>query len=129
MNCPEGFTLRKGYTRKFSKNIKSDGFTVRRKGKLFTVKPKANAVNVAASCVKKRSIRTTRKKGELLKYGYQYRLSDAVRHKALKKAANVYTPLALYKKLNEVAKLSSNSAKNASVILAKDRNWVQDNLM
>jgi len=131
MDCPEGYTLRKGYTRKFSKNIKSNGFTVRRKGTLYTVRPTANAVQVNASCVKKRTVKRINtgklKKGELIKYGYQYRLSDALRHKALEKAIKQYTALNVYRKLDAVAKLSVTHAKNASKIFAKDRNWVRDN--
>ena len=131
MDCPEGYTLRKGYTRKFSKNIKSNGFTVRRKGTLYTVRPTANEVQVNASCVKKRTVKRINtgklKKGELIKYGYQYRLSDALRHKALEKAIKQYTALNVYRKLDAVAKLSVTHAKNASKIFAKDRNWVRDN--
>lgn len=131
MDCPEGYTIRKGYTRKFSRNIKSNGFTVRRKGTLYTVHPKANEVHVDASCVKKRTVKRINtsklKKGELIKYGYQYRLSDALRHKALEKAIKQYTALNVYRKLDAVGKLSATHAKNASKIFMKDRNWVRNN--
>lgn len=128
MNCPDGYTLRKGYTRKFSGNIKKTGFTVRRKGTLYTVKPTANATNVAASCVKKRaSTKNKLRKGELIKHGYQYRLSDALRRKALEKAIKSYGLVSVYKKLDTAAKLSVNSAPNASKILSKDRNWIRNN--
>jgi hypothetical protein len=127
MSCPEGYTLRKGYTRKFSKSIKSNGFTVRRKGTVYTVRPKANTVQVDASCVKKRNSKPgigKLRKGELIKYGYQYRLSDANRRKALEKAISQYGAVSVYRKLNAVAKLSVTSAPEASTIFSKDRNWV-----
>ena len=55
-DCPPGYILRKGYTRKFSKNVKSNGYTVRRKGTIYTVRPKANEISVAASCIKERGL-------------------------------------------------------------------------
>ena len=131
MDCPEGYTVRKGYTRKFSKSIKSNGFTVRRKGTLYTVHPTANEVKVDASCVKKRTVKRINtskfKKGELIKYGYQYRLSDALRRKALEKAVKQYGALSVYRKLDAVAKLSVTKASNASKIFSKDRNWIRNN--
>ena len=129
MSCPEGYSLRKGYTRKFSKNIKSNGFTVRRKGTVYTVRPKANSIQVDASCVKKRNSKSgigELRKGELIKYGYQYRLSDSNRRKALEKAISQYGALSVYRKLNAVAKLSVTSAPEASSIFSKDRNWVHN---
>jgi hypothetical protein len=133
-DCPPGYILRKGYTRKFSKNVKSNGYTVRRKGTIYTVRPKANEISVAASCIKDRglpgkgpnSIGKLRK-GELIKYGYQYRLSDANRRKALQKAIKQYGVLSVYRKLDAVAKLSVRTAPDASKIFSKDRNWIHDN--
>jgi len=133
-DCPPGYILRKGYTRKFSKNVKSNGFTVRRKGTLYTVRPKANEITVAASCIKDRGLPGKGKnsigklrKGELIKYGYQYRLSDANRRKALEKAIKQYGVLSVYRKLDAVAKLSVRTAPDASKIFSKDRNWIRDN--
>jgi hypothetical protein len=133
-DCPPGYILRKGYTRKFSKNVKSNGYTVRRKGTIYTVRPKAHEISVAASCIKDRglpgkgpnSIGKLRK-GELIKYGYQYRLSDANRRKALQKAIKQYGVLSVYRKLDAVAKLSVRTAPDASKIFSKDRNWIHDN--
>jgi hypothetical protein len=133
-DCPPGYILRKGYTRKFSKNVKSNGYTVRRKGTIYTVRPKANEISVAASCIKDRglpgkgpnSIGKLRK-GELIKYGYQYRLSDANRRKALQKAIKQYGAISVYRKLDAVAKLSVRTAPDASKIFSKDRNWIHDN--
>ena len=132
--CPSGYILRKGYTRKFSKNVKSNGFTVRRKGTTYTVRPKKNEITVDASCIKDRGLQGKGpnsigklRKGELIKYGYQYRLSDAKRRKALQKAVKQYGELSVYRKLDAVAKLSVRTAPDASKIFSKDRNWIRDN--
>lgn len=127
-SCPEGYTLRKGYTRKFTKNVKNKGFTVRRKGTVYTVRPKVNSIKVDPVCVKNRVNGIGKlRKGELIKYGYQYRLSDALRHKALEKAVKQYGALSVFRKLDAVAKLSVRVAPDASKIFAKDRNWIHDN--
>ena len=131
IQCPEGYKKRKGYTRKFRSSIKESGYTVRRKGKLYTVQPKVQQVTVPASCVKKRN--STMKsmgklrKGDLIKYGYQYRLSDLLREKALTKAIDAYGTLSVYHKLDAVAKLSEKHAPDASKIFSRDRNWVKNN--
>ena len=137
MSCPEGYTLRKGYTRKFSKSIKSNGFTVRRKGTVYTVRPKVNTVRVPPACIKNRGLPGKGvkegegigklRKGELIKYGYQYRLSDSLRQAALKKAIKRYGALSVYRKLDAVAKLSLRTAPDASGIFVKDRDWVRQN--
>jgi Family of unknown function (DUF5771) len=136
-NCPEGYVLRRGYTRKFRPSVKATGFTVRRKGKVYTVRPKANTVKVSASCIVNRGLPGKGvkegegfgplRKGELIKYGYQYRLSNSLREKALKKAVKQYGPLSVYRKLNAVAKLSLRTAPDASEIFARDRNWIRNN--
>ena len=129
IECPEGYTKRKGYTRKFRSTIKNSGYTVRRKGKLYTVRPKVQYVTVPASCIKKQN--STKKnigklrKGDLIKYGYQYRLSDLSREKALVKAVAAYGALSVYRKLDAVAKLSATHAPDASKIFSKDRECVR----
>lgn len=130
-SCPKGYTFRKGYTRKYRNSVKASGFTVRRKGKVFTVHPTENMVRVNAQCIKEHKNTTTKKfgklrKGELIKYGYQYRLSDRLRQKALEKAVEKYGALFVFHKLDAVAKLSVRTAPDASVIFSKDRNWVRD---
>ncbi len=135
--CPQGYIMRRGYTRKFKPSVKTSGFTVRRKGTVYTVRPKANTIRVPAACIKDRGLpgKGPRegegigklRKGELIKYGYQYRLSDALRQKALKKAIKRYGPLSVYRKLDAVAKLSLRTAPDASSIFSRDRNWVKGN--
>jgi hypothetical protein len=136
-DCPKGFILRSGYTRKFRPSVKASGFTVRRKGKVYTVRPKANTIKVAASCIKNRGLSGKGpkngkgigklRKGELIKYGYQYRLSDSLRQTALKKAIKHYGALSVYRKLDAVAKLSVRTAPDASNIFVRDRNWIREN--
>ena len=135
--CPKGYILRRGYTRKFKPGVKASGFTVRRKGTVYTVRPKANTIRVPAACIKDRGLpgKGPRegegigklRKGELIKYGYQYRLSDALRQSALKKAIKRYGPLSVYRKLDAVAKLSLRTAPDASKIFTRDREWVASN--
>jgi hypothetical protein len=134
-NCPKGYILRSGYTRKFRPSVKASGFTVRRKGTVYTVRPKANTIKVDATCVKNRGLPGKGvakgigklRKGELIKYGYQYRLSDSLRQTALKRAIKQYGALSVYRKLDAVAKLSVRTASDASKIFIRDRNWVKDN--
>lgn len=134
--CPKGYILRKGYTRKYRNSIAQSGFTVRRKGKLYTVRPRATSIHVPAGCIKDRGLPGKGpasgegfgklRKGDLIKYGYQYRLSDALRHRALKKAIAKYGTLTVYHKLDAVAKLSKRVAPDASAIFSRDRNWVKE---
>lgn len=133
MSCPNGYVMRKSYTRKFTNNVARSGYTVRRKGKLFTFHPKVSSVKVSAQCVKKPARTNTGKigklrKGDLIKYGYQYRLSDRLRHKALTKAIEVYGITSVYHKLDAVAKLSVRIAPDASKIFRKDREWVHEQM-
>jgi hypothetical protein len=135
--CPTGYIMRRGYTRRFRPSVKTTGFTVRRKGTVYTVRPKANTVRVPPACIKNRGLpgKGPRegegigklRKGELIKYGYQYRLSDSLRQMALKKAIKRYGALSVYRKLDAVAKLSLRTAPDASEIFVKDRNWVREN--
>lgn len=134
-SCPPGYILRRGYTRKFRSNVKESGFTVRRKGTVYTVRPKANTITVPASCIKNRGLpgkdssegMGKLRKGELVKYGYQYRLSDSLRQTALKRAVKRYGALSVYRKLDAVAKLSLRAAPDANKIFIRDRNWVRGN--
>jgi hypothetical protein len=134
--CGPGEILRKGYTRKFKPEVKALGYTVRKGAKVYTVRPKRNAITVKAACIKNRGLHGKGpaakgigplRKGELIKYGYSYRLSDAVRHSALKKAIERYGALSVYHKLDAVAKLAVRTAPDASKIFTLDREWVRAN--
>lgn len=130
IQCPEGYKVRKGYTRKIRKNIANQGFTVRRKGQTYTAHPKEMEVYVPAHCIKVRTKKSTGigklRKGRLIKYGYQYRLADRIRHTALKKAIEVYGAKKVYQMLNEVAVLAMEKAPDAYDIFKKDRDWIRE---
>jgi hypothetical protein len=135
--CPKGYIMRRGYTRKFRPSVKATGFTVRRKGTVYTVRPRANTIKVDAACIKNRGLPGKGpkdgegigklRKGELIKYGYQYRLSDSLRQAALKRAIKRFGALSVYRKLDAVAKLSLRTAPDASKIFSRDRSWVKEN--
>jgi hypothetical protein len=133
--CPSGYTYRRGYTRKLKNETKREGFTVRRDGKLFTVKPKKSLISVPAKCVpiKKKSTGKmsvgSLRKGNLIKFGYSYRLPDSSRRKALKKAIEAYGATGVYKKLETASKLAMKTAPDASIIFSKDRDWVYSHYM
>jgi hypothetical protein len=135
MTCPNGYSRRKSYTRKFSNNVAETGYTVRRKGKLYTIRPKISSVKVPSSCVKRRSSTKNSakigklRKGDLIKYGYQFRLSDRLRHAALEKAITAYGLTTVYHKLDAIAKLSVRVYPDASKIFTRDREWVHDKMM
>jgi hypothetical protein len=65
------------------------------------------------------------RRGELLKYGYQYRQPTELRREALKKAVQEYTPLGVFRKLDAVAKLSKKVKPAASKVFADDRDWLR----
>ena len=134
--CPAGYIKRKGYTRKYRNTIKQLGFTVRKRGKVYTVKPKTDPVYVPSSCIKDRGLPGKGpnakmggigplRKGELIKYGYSYRLADSSRRAALKRAVDRYGALSVYHKLDAVAKLSIRTAPDASRIFKLDRDWIR----
>ena len=129
--CPPGTIRRSAYIR----HLGSRGHTMRRKGKLIITKPKVRATRVRSACIRDRGEGGTTgtrigplKKGELIRYGYSYRLSDKMRHEALVKAIKAYGPLETYRKLDAVAKLSKRVAPDASDIFAMDRDWVRNRL-
>lgn len=132
--CPKGFILRKSYTRRYRPDVTQSGFTVRRKGKLYTVKPTMRSIYVPAGCIKDRGLpgKGPRsgvsfgklRKGDLIRYGYQYRLADKSRHVALKKAIKQYGRLSVFHKLDAIAKLSKRTAPDASAIFSRNRDWV-----
>jgi hypothetical protein len=136
--CPPGTVLRKGYTRRFKSNIKEHGYTVRRRGTLFRVKPKKNEIYIPAACIKDRGLPGkgpvegegigSLRKGKLLKYGYSYRLSDRQRHDALKRAMKAYGATTVYHMLDAVAKYSMRTAPQAHVIFKEDANWVRSQI-
>ena len=67
------------------------------------------------------------RRGELIQFGYSFRLSDEARHKALQKAIKKFGALGVFRKLDAVAKLSKRTVPDASRVFANDRDWVKQN--
>lgn len=145
-NCPTGYIKRKGYVRRFKKNVVNLGYTRRKGDKLIVIKPRSNATIVKSTCIRNRGLPGKGplsgigklRKGELIKYGYTYKLANSVRHSALKRAINSHGKTvnakkagatSVYRKLNAVAKLSVRIAPDASKIFSRDRNWVRKEYM
>jgi hypothetical protein len=101
------------------------------------VRPKKNSTYVPAGCIRNRGLPGkgpregegigSLRKGELIKYGYSYRLADSTREKALRKAIKAYGALSVYRKLDAVSKYSMRTAPDASRIFARDRDWIRRN--
>jgi len=128
--CPDGYTYRKGYTRKLAQTILNQGYTVQRKrgrNQMYTAKPKQAEITVPPSCAKNKSNsgKGILRKGTLIKYGYSFKLADSQRHKALLNAIEAYGKTSVYNRLNTVAALAKKSQPNVAEIFLKDRNWVQ----
>jgi len=67
------------------------------------------------------------KSGELSRFGYDHVISMTVpaRHSALRKAADRYGSLSLFRKLNALYVYTKNSSPASSAIFLMDRNWVR----
>ena len=134
--CPPGQILRKPYVRRFSNTIRREGFTAKRGKQLVKVLPTKDYTLVPASCIPDRGKPGTLKKGqlgigplrrgELIEYGYSYRLGRDARHKALEKAIKKYGALGVYRKLDAVAKLALRKVPKAAQVFSEDRDWVRE---
>lgn len=137
--CPPGFILRKPFYKKISNTVKQEGFFARRRGKIVRIRPTKNRVLVKASCVKNTSRRINNskntfkkrlarqlKKGELLAFGYNFRLPDELRHEALVRAVDALGALQVYHKLDAVATIFANDKPEAAEVFAKDREWIEE---
>ena len=134
--CPKGQVLRAPYVRRYSSTVRRAGFNAHRGNKTVRVFPSSKTVLIPAACIENRglpgkglpggnSIGPLRK-GELAKYGYKAQLNRDNRHKALKKAINVYGSLNVYRKLDAITKLTLRTAPEAHKVFKADRNWVYE---
>jgi hypothetical protein len=135
IRCPKGYVLRAAYARRYTTAIREQGYTVKKaSGTTYKVYPKNETLYVPAACVRDlgkpgkgvpegMGIAPLRK-GEMTKFGYTSKGTEAERHEALKKAVGALGVLSTYRKLDAVAKLSFRVAPDASRIFAKDRDWV-----
>lgn len=137
--CPPGMIERKGFVRKYSSQVRQQGFTVHRNGRTYKVFPKEKAVSVNSRCVKNTGQRTINasgplrrtsigplRKGELSKHGYSFRKSQLARHRALKLAVQDYGPLGVFRKLDAVAKLTKHTLPDAAKTFKNDQDWVKE---
>lgn len=136
IKCPRGYIGRAAYVRRYSTSVRSRGYTVRKaSGKTYKVHPREKNLYVPASCIKDtgkpgkgvsmgKAI-TPLRKGELTRYGYSTQLPENERKRILLQAVKDLGGLAIYRKLDAVAKLSLRISPENSRIFAKDREWVK----
>jgi len=132
--CPPGMIERKGFVRKYSSQVRQQGFTVHRNGRTYKVFPKEKAVSVNSRCVKNTGSRSTGipksigplRKGELSKHGYSFRKSQLARHRALKLAVHDFGPLGVFRKLDAVSKLTERTVPEASKTYHNDKMWIKE---
>ena len=129
---------RRAYVRRYSTAVRQRGFTVRRStGRVYRVYPKSQSMLVGSKCVKDlglpgkgpisgKGIGPLRK-GELAKYGYSFRTTEAQRRAALKSAVQEFGALGVYRKLDAVAKLTMRTVPTAAKVFREDREWVKRN--
>jgi len=130
--CPPGQVLRAPFTRKYTNNIRKEGFNVKRGNKTVRVYPTSKTVLVEATCIDNKtssgkSIIGPLKKGELTKYGYSAHAKREARHRALKKAVIVYGALSVFHKLDAIVKLTVRTAPEAHKIFKADIDWLRKN--
>ncbi len=138
-NCPKGYVYRKGYTRKFHTKTRVKGYSVQKKdGTRYRIFPKTAMSKVKSSCMRKKRASSASasvtaaqcsslKRGDLHKYGYQYRLAPSARREALKKAIQTYTPIGVYKRLKLASKCSKDVKPAASKVFAEDASQIRSN--
>lgn len=134
--CPPGEIPRKAYVRRMTSKVHREGYEKRTpSGRTIKVYPKAKSIFVKASCVEDKGkpgklpegapqIGPLRK-GELLQFGYSYKLPEPNRRQALERAVKAFGPLNTYRKLDAIAKLTATAVPKASSIFAGDRNWIR----
>ena len=135
LRCPPGKAVRHGYIRRFGATVMRKGYTVKKAtGKEYHVKPAQKSVYVKPACVKDKGGKDTRgpgerigplRRGELKKHGYVYLKHREERHSALRRAIKEFGPLGVFRKLDIVAKLSKNTAPEASRVFKADRDWLR----
>ena len=83
---------------------------------------------VPGACVRPKQTRKANnglKKGELLKYGYSFRLPDKQRQSALKKAMKTLGKSYVYRILEQGAKMSKNVYSDAHIKFILDMEFIK----
>jgi hypothetical protein len=126
--CPPGKIYRQGYYRRYSNTVKREGYLVKRGDKMVRIHPETDAVYVEPTCIEAADeIASSEpfRKGQLLRYGYNFRLPRTSRHDALKKAERVYGAAFVHKQLGRAYKLFHKSKSQAAKVFAEDRDWMK----
>ena len=130
--CPKGYIFRSPYKRRFTSTIRKQGYVAKRGEQVTRIYPKSSTITVKGSCIKNRGLPgkgapgsfAILRKGELSKYGYAVKRTEAERHSALKKAVDAYSAIGVYRKLDAVTKLTLRTAPEAHKIFKADRDWI-----
>ena len=118
--CPPGQIMRKGYTPARKSNTDHRGYN-----RIVRKHVRATCVKNTSKHAKKQKVEVgPLKQGELSKYGYSLRESEPERRYALGKAMHDYTPLVIYHKLDQLAKIFVKLIPRASKIYKQDGNWI-----
>ena len=130
--CPPGMILRAPYRRRFRNTVRREGYLKRVSGHTVRVHPKKNSTLVEATCIKNRGLPGKQalaigplRRGELIQFGYSFRLPMQTRRKALQKAVKKFGAIGVYRKLDAVAKLSKRTVPDAADVFAGDRDWIR----
>jgi len=131
LQCPEGYTQRRGYVRRFGKNIIDKGYTVKRRdGKTYRIKPEKEAVEVKPVCVKDRhppgKLYGHIRRGEFKKHGYSYIADMKARRDALEKAVVEFGAPSVYYKLRALVRAAKRSVPEASKVFKEDMHWIDE---
>ncbi len=99
---------------------------------MVRVYPESNAIYVEPTCVDAAEIEAEEiessepfRKGQLLRYGYNFRLPRTSRHDALRKSERVYGAAFVHKQLSRAYKLFHKSKPQAAKVFAEDRDWMK----
>jgi len=131
--CPVGYVKRKGYTRKNTgKHITARCIRSTSPYAPTLKKPKAKSKKECPSGKIPRASYLLKtigplRKGELRKFGYNYKLSESIRRSALTMAIKELGALNIYRKLDAVAKLSERENPLAHMVFKTDRDWIRAN--
>ncbi len=119
--CPKGMVKRKGYVRRSF--ITMSGSPVRGSAVPAVCIPDRGAKGRAWKLKNKTLGIGPLKKGELKVFGYKSKSSEAVRHSAIRKAANAYGALPVERKLNALAVYNSKKNKLLSNVFKSDSQY------
>jgi len=130
--CPPGYTRRAGYVRRYKQSVLNAGYDVERDGQIVHVKPQQRSVTVSAQCIKDTGLAGRPKeklgvlqRGELIKYGYNYRLATEFRRNSLRVIISKLGRNKTYHKLLEAARLSKRVSPKAAKVFESDANWIR----